>query len=192
VRVECPPKYEASLRSYFGDNFDTGLFLLLYFISGAAFMPLWVHLAEQFGKEKAWMMSMILAVFAFIWAFFLGAGDGYQYGIICLLSGMALGADLSLPPSILADRITSEKKEADATQYYALLAFIPKIAVAVVSGVSFLILGEFGFEAGAENSVEALNAMAFLYALIPCLIKLSAAALLWSLYTKEEYHVSEA
>jgi Na+/melibiose symporter-like transporter len=173
------------IRDYLGADNLAGLFLFLYFIAGAALMAVWVKLADKIGKKRAWLASMLLAVATFIWAFFLEPGDVVAYGIICVLSGMALGADLALPPSILADRVTEQKTEAEATQYYALIAFIPKTAIAIASGVSFLILDHLGFVAGEQNSPEVLEGVITLYALIPCLIKLCAAFWLWQLYKHE-------
>jgi Na+/melibiose symporter-like transporter len=167
------------IRDYLGAAELSGLFLLIYFLSGAAFMPVWVKLSAHIGKYKAWLISMILTVATFIWAFMLEPGDVLFYGIICGLSGMALGADLALPPSIMADRINKQKTENEATQYYAVLAFIPKMAMALASGGSFIILDELGFIPSAQNEAEPLNGLIGLYALLPCLIKLGAAGLLW-------------
>jgi len=174
------------IRDYLGTENLSGLFLFLYFIAGATLMAIWVKLADKIGKERAWLASMLLAVVTFIWAFFLQPGDVTAYGMICVLSGMALGADLALPPSILADRVTRQKTEAEATQYYALIAFIPKTAIAIASGISFLILDHLGFVAGTENSPEVMQGLATLYALVPCLIKLIAAYTLWHMYKREE------
>ena len=173
------------IRDYLGADALSGLFLLLYFLSGALLIGLWTKLAARIGKERAWLASMILATATFIWAFFLQPGDIIAYGIICILSGTALGADLALPPSILADRISHQKTENEATQYYALLAVIPKSAIAIASGSSFLILDQLGFIAGTQNSPETLQGLIALYALIPCLIKLGAAFYLWHLHKKE-------
>lgn len=167
------------IRDYLNAENLSGIFLSLYFVSGAVLMPLWTKLAKEHSKEKAWFVSMVLAIGTFIWAYFLQPGDLIAYGIICVLSGTALGADLSLPPSILADRISKQKTESEATQYYALLAFIPKTAIALASGISFLILDELGFIPGQENTAEVLAGVITLYALIPCIIKLGASALLW-------------
>lgn len=169
------------IRDYLQAENLVGLFLLLYFISGALLMALWVKLSNKLGKEKAWLISILLSIATFIWAYFLEPGDILAYGIICVLSGMALGADLALPPSILADRVTKLKDENKATQYYAVLAFIPKMAIAIASGFSFLILDYLGFEAGISNSENALHGLIVLYALAPCFIKLIAALLLWQL-----------
>ena len=51
------------------------------------------------------VLSMGVAIAAFVWAFFLPPGNAVAYGVICVLSGLALGADLALPPSMLADVI---------------------------------------------------------------------------------------
>lgn len=173
------------IRDYLGAESLSGLFLFLYFVSGAAFIGVWAKVASKFGKERAWLASMVLAVLTFAWAFALDPGDVFAYGVICVLSGTVLGADLALPASILADRVTVQKSESEATQYYALLAFIPKTAIAIASGVSFLILGYLGFEAGAANSPQVLQGVLLLYGVVPCVIKLGAAYSLWCLYKRE-------
>ncbi len=167
------------IEDYLNGGAYAGLFLLLYFLSGAAFMGVWVRLADRFGKEQAWLAAMLLAVVTFMGAVFLQPGDLILYGLICVLSGIALGADLALPPSILADRITGAQREAEATRHYALLAFIPKTAIALASGISFLILDSLGFMPGTTNSSDVLTGVLLLYALLPCIIKLAAAVVLW-------------
>ncbi|MFK8068442.1 MAG: MFS transporter [Gammaproteobacteria bacterium] len=167
------------IRDHLGEDHLSGLFLFLYFISGAVFMRFWIKCAEKFNKEMAWMISMCLSIITFIWAFNIEPGDVIAYALICCFSGIALGADLALPPSIMADRITVQKAQAEATQYYALLASIPKIAVAFSSGVSFLILDYVGFVPGGQNTTTAILLLLILYALVPCLLKLIAIVFLW-------------
>ena len=70
-----------------------GLFLVLYFVAAAASLPLWVRVSQHIGKLRAWLASMVLAVAVFAWAGLLGGGDLVAYGLICVLSGLALGAD---------------------------------------------------------------------------------------------------
>lgn len=167
------------IQDYLQAGQYAGLFLFLYFMAGAVLMPIWVKAAEKYGKEQSWLFSMILAVITFIGAFFLQEGDIVPYAIICVLSGMALGADLALPPSILADRVTKQNTQNEGTQYYALLAFIPKASIALASGGAFLTLEILNFNPGTNNSTQALDGVLILYALVPCCIKLLAAILLW-------------
>lgn len=152
-----------------------GLFLLFYFLSGALAMPLWNKIAEKYGKYRAWIFSMLLAVASFVWAFFLGEHDVIAYAIICVISGMALGADLALPPSVLADNIhASNAQESTATQF-SLLTLLSKAALALASAIAFPLLDVAGFTPAAANSSSALLSLSIAYALIPCAIKLLSA-----------------
>ncbi|NCC21889.1 MAG: MFS transporter [Alphaproteobacteria bacterium] len=173
------------IKDYLGAPELSGLFLVIYFVSGALFMPTWTMLARRHGKEKAWFVSMVLACATFVWAFTLQQGDVVAYGLVCFLSGVALGADLALPPSIMADRVSRQRTESMATQYFAVLTFIPKVALAIAAGSAFLVLEATGFETGATSSAGAANSLPLLYALVPCLIKLVTAALLRRLILSE-------
>ncbi len=157
----------------------TGMFLLLYFLSGAIGMPLWQFLAKRFGKLWSWAFSMILAMVVFIWAFMLGAGDAVSFGFICTLSGLALGAELALPPSILSDLIDKEQSHNGTSSQFSILAFISKSAFALGSGLAFLLLDFGRFEPAQINSEDALFMLSLTYALIPCLIKFGAVLMIF-------------
>jgi glycoside/pentoside/hexuronide:cation symporter, GPH family len=161
----------------------TGLFLLLYFLSGVAAMPLWKATSARLGKYRAWGTAMLLAVASFIGAFFLSAGDVWQYAIICIFSGLALGADLALPPSILADHIHQNETQAQAATHYALLALAAKLSLALASAIVLPLLGKAGFVPAAHNTDSALFFLSVAYALVPCLLKLGAVAMLWRMIT---------
>lgn len=156
----------------------TGLFLSLYFLSGAAVMPLWKVISARLGKYHAWLFAMLLAVASFVWAFFLAAGDVWQYAIICVFSGLALGADLVLPPSILADHIHRSHAQDRAASQYALLALAAKLSLALASAIALPLLGAAGFIPDGENADSTLLSLSVGYALIPCVLKLIAALLL--------------
>lgn len=156
-----------------------GLFLLTYFIAGAIGTAIWRWVSERTGKNRAWAISMGLAIISFIWAALLGAGDIIPFVIICALSGIAFGADLVLPPSILADRLQSEVREDRAAAHFGVLAFEAKAALALGSAIVFPILGAIGFVPAEENDRTALLALSVAYAVIPCLIKTVSLILLW-------------
>lgn len=157
----------------------TGLFLLLYFLSGAISMPFWKNFSVHFGKYRAWVCSNLLAVMGFIGAYFLGAGDVWAFGVVCIVSGFALGADLTLPPSILADDIHAAHNQRFSGTHYALLAFCSKASLALASAITFPVLELIGFKPQGVNSADALWSLSAAYALIPCGLKLAAAGLLY-------------
>ena len=165
----------------------TGLFLTLYFMSGAAAMPIWQYVARHIGKEKAWVSSMILACMTFIWAYRLGAGDETAYAMICILSGAALGADLALPPSILADRIADKQEHDAASRYFAITTFLSKAALALATGVTLPLLDILGYQPGVIHDEASLDSLSFLYAFVPSCLKLLVA--LWLTYFIHNTHV---
>lgn len=157
-----------------------GGFLVLYFLAGAAGLPLWVRIAGRVGKLRAWLVSMLLSVLVFGWAASLGAGDLVAYGLICVLSGFALGADLALPPAMLADLLARDfgRGQARAGAWFGWWNFITKANLALAAGISLPLLGWLGYAPGASEGA-ALSALALVYAGLPCVAKLAAAALLW-------------
>jgi GPH family glycoside/pentoside/hexuronide:cation symporter len=153
----------------------TGLFLLVYFLSGAASMPVWQMLGRRVGTARAWGISMIVAVVTFVWAFTLGAGDIVPFVIVCVLSGSALGADLALPPALLADRIERAGDQAIASRYFAGATFFAKASFALATGLSLPMLDALGYVPG-QPAVAAVGLyLSGVYALAPCAIKIVAA-----------------
>ncbi len=172
------------VRDLLGAAHLTGLFLLLYFLSGACVMPLWKNLSVHIGKYKTWCLANIVAVAGFIGAFFLNAGDVWYYAIVCVVSGIALGADLILPPSILSDHIHASSNSAYSGMHYAFLAFIAKVSLALASAIALPALDVVGFKPHTANSQVALMTLSAAYALIPCVLKLMAAGLLYIFFIR--------
>lgn len=154
-----------------------GLFLALYFVAGAAGMPLWLRLSAAIGKVRAWGVAMLAAIAAFVWAALLGSGDTTAFAAICILSGLALGADLALPPSILADVIGRHGRMESAGAYFGVWTLATKANLALAAGLALPLLAALGYTPGAHDP-EALRALALVYAALPCLLKLVAVATL--------------
>ena len=154
-----------------------GLFLALYFVAGAAGMPLWIRLSAAIGKVRAWGIAMLAAIGAFVWAALLGPGDVVAFAIICALSGLALGADLALPPSILADVIDRRGAMASAGAYFGVWTLATKLNLALAAGIALPLLAALGYSPGASEP-DALTALAFVYAAVPCALKLAAVGTL--------------
>jgi Na+/melibiose symporter-like transporter len=152
-----------------------GLFLALYFVSGALGLPLWVALARRIGKLEAWLASMLLAVVTFAGAFWLGSGDLVGFALVCVASGLALGADLALPPALVADYIDADEQPLPGA-YYGLLGFFAKFTLALAAGLALPLLDAFGYQPGG-NQTAALSAT---YALLPCLLKIAAFGWFWA------------
>ena len=168
---------------YIGDRLEasqfTGIFLMAYFLSGALGMPLWQFFALRLGKHYAWLMGMMLAVVSFVWAFTLKSGDISSYLLICISSGLALGADLSLPPSILADRIDAHKEQHIASLYFSFTTFLGKLALALATGIALPLLSFLGYAPHQTSDESAILYLSYTYALIPSVLKVCSGIWLY-------------
>jgi Na+/melibiose symporter-like transporter len=170
----------------------TGLFLLCYFLSGAIGIAIWNYISKKVGKYKSWGLSMVLATASFIWAYFLHAGDFWPYLTICVISGVAFGAQLVLPASILADHIHDTKSEDNAALLYGVLAFLAKLALALAAAVTLPYLESQGFAAGGNNGEVALHSLSVSYSVIPCFIKLISIYLLWRIINEKNSNTNRS
>ncbi len=154
-----------------------GVFLTLYFVAGAAGMPLWVRLSARYGKVRAWRASRVAAVIAFVWAALLGPGDTVAFAAICVLSGLAFGADLALPPSLLADVIGRDGRMRSTGAYFGLWTLATKLNLALAAGIALPLLAALGYAPGSRDP-SALSALAMVYAGVPSVLKLFAVVAL--------------
>jgi Na+/melibiose symporter-like transporter len=156
-----------------------GIFLALYFVSAAAGMPLWVRATARFGKVRAWLAAMVLAIVAFVWATLLGPGDLVAFGAICVASGLAFGADLALAPALLGDVVGRDGRMHATGAYFGLWTFATKMNLALAAGIALPLLDLLGYTPGMRTA-ETPRALAWVYAGLPCVLKLAAiAALVW-------------
>ncbi len=159
-----------------GTDQQVGQFLLVYFLSAIIGLPLWGLTGKYYSKRRIWIMATGLAILSFIWAFWLVLGDFMAFYIICFFSGMALGADLAIPPSILADQVS--KGQESTTRYFGVWAFVSKSAMAVGAAGALYSLSNFGYEDGGIMRDLSKFGLSFSYALLPCILKLLFLGLL--------------
>ena len=158
------------------------VFLVSYFLAGALAMPVWVLLATRFGKVAAWGIGMVVAVIAFSWAASFGAGDRVAFLVVCIASGIALGADLALPPALLADAIEKANAREQTGSYFGIWTFATKANLALAAGLALPMVSAFGYRSGEPTSNVA--ALTLAYTVLPCALKLCALVLLWKIHRK--------
>ena len=155
----------------------SGMFLILYFGAAALSIPIWVAFAVRVGEARAWVGGMLLASAVFVWAFGLAPGAAAGFGAICVLSGLAVGADLALPPALRAGVIAraghAGSREA---AYFGVWNWGVQMPLALAAGIALPLLEWRGYVPGTGSGTGSLVAA---YALLPCVLKLSAAAMLW-------------
>ena len=156
------------------------LFLASYFAAAALSIPVWVRAVAHWGLARCWLAGMGLGIAVFMWAAGLGSGDVAAFLIVCVASGVALGADLTLPGALLAG-VIQQAGHCGRFEgaYFGWWNFATKLNLALAAGVSLPLLQAFGYAPGSHNA-QGLAALTITYCALPCVLKLAAAALLYT------------
>lgn len=154
------------------------LFLLCYFAAAALGLPLWVKAVARWGLAPSWRAGMLASVIAFFSASLLGAGDAWAFAAICLASGLALGADLAVPGALLTGVIHESGHGGSGDgRYLGWWTCATKLNLALAAGLCLPLLAAVGYHSGSTDPAG-LQALAWAYGGLPCLLKLMALACL--------------
>ncbi|GGP21166.1 MFS transporter [Silvimonas iriomotensis] len=157
-----------------------GAFLAIYFLAGMAGLPLWSHLSDLMGPARAWSLGMLLAILSFVWASALQAGALYPFALICACSGLALGADLTLPPVLLARLLAPDES---LPAQYGYWSFLVKLSTAL-AGFALPLLSAMDYHPGLRSSHT--GALPLVYGVLPAVCKCAALACLQRLVRRWE------
>ncbi len=170
-----------------GNKLQAGIILLIYFGSAAASVPMWMLLSRRFSKTAAWFIAMVITAVAMSTAVGLGAGDFAWFVPIAVVTGMGIGADYGLPPSVLADIINSEEAKdtkGDTGAYFGLWALSTKLATAIGAAGSLPVAAMLGFNPSIGSYSG--TALIIVYIALPVAIKAIAALLIWYIRIEAE------
>ena len=159
-------------------------FLTLYFAGGALSLPLWLACIRRIGLAPSWLAGMALSVLTFAGVSLLGASDTTGFAWACVLSGLALGADLAVPGALLyglIDRLGFRARAEGAFLGWWSLA--TKLNLALAAGTALPLLGLWGYAPGSQ-APAALQALTWAYVLLPCVLKLCAALGLYVFFVR--------
>ena len=157
------------------------LFIFIYFLAAVAAIPFWIAVSRVLGKHRAWCWAMIAASTAFIMVPFLPPGSFIIFTAICVITGMALGADLALPPAIQADVVDYDRwrfSQERAGVLFAIWGMSTKLSLAVAVGLALPGLDAMGFDPTAPTT-SGITYLVVIYSLAPVVIKMLAIALVW-------------
>lgn len=150
----------------------------LYFLAALISIKLWGSIVARVGLIRAWKLGIIGSVSTFIWATFLGAGDVWYFAVICFSSGLFLGADLTIPVTMMSKSIP---KDQAGGIYYGIWTTITKVTLALSAGLGVYIANMLNT---TFTAVTQASSIALSYSLVPCIIKLFTFIILVTVYPK--------
>lgn len=151
-----------------------GPLLVLFFLSAGLSVPVWTKVSHKIGAKRTLLFAMPLAILSFVGAAFIGSGNLLGFALICAASGAALGADMVLLPAMFSIALT--KAGLSASTAFGIWSFAGKLALALAAACALPLLEFNGFQAGGDNTAQALSALTFAYAILPCFLKTAAFA----------------
>ena len=160
-----------------------GPLLILFFLAAVLAAPLWPWLIKRYSKHRVWCVAMIYSATVFAFVMLLGEGDIWPFVLVCILSGAALGADLSLPSAVQADLVDLDTATSGTQRtgaFFALWSLAQKFALAGAGGAALILLGLIGFQTEGPNTEAALTGLTLLYAAVPIVLKAVAIGLMWN------------
>lgn len=156
------------VEQYLQLNEQAGLFLLVYFLAGILSLPLWLKLANKYGRITVWRASILLSIVSFLLVFGLQQGDANLYLAICLLTGLSVAVDIALPASMQADisHQIEQKTENVHGLLFGIWGMLTKLSLALAVGLSLPVVDWLQDQAIADEM-----GMLLLYALPAILLK---------------------
>ena len=124
---------------------------------------------------------MAVACIAFSAVPFLSEGDLFEFLIITIITGAALGGDLVIPPSMQADVVEYEvmRTKSDRTgMLFSLWTMASKIALAFSILIAFSLLSFLDFSVVSDGPKN-LIALSMIYSILPVVFKLIVISLVW-------------
>jgi len=154
---------------------QSGPLLMLFFLAAGLSVPVWTRITRRIGARATLAISMPMAIAGFIGAAFLAPGDLWPFAVICLAAGAALGAETVLLPAMFSVALT--KAGLNASLAFGIWTFAGKLGLALAAFLVMPALQIAGFVPGQVNSAQAMGALNIAYAVVPCVLKLGALAL---------------
>ena len=159
-----------------GSATASGPLLLLFFGAAAVSVPIWTILANKYAIEWVLGVAMLASLIAFVVTFTLGAGDIVAFAIICGVTGVLTGADLTLLPMILIKFL--QRTNVPSEEAFGYWSLSSKLALALAVGLVLPGLEVSGFDPAFPTPLGIYN-LSVAYALVPSVLKICAIYALW-------------
>ncbi len=156
-----------------------GPLLILFFLSAGLSLPIWTRTSRRAGPKLTLLIAMPLAILGFAGAAFLAPGNLLGFALVCIASGAALGADMVILPAMFS--VALNRAGLEPSLAFGIWSFAGKLGLALAAFLVLPLLERSGFTPGAPNNANALTTLNISYAVIPCILKLGAMALVLAL-----------
>ena len=129
-------------------------------------------------------MNLFLSALIFIFVIFLNPNDYFFYAVFCVFTGFFGGANIVIPPIIIANKIKDTKREIYSSSYYAIVSFLSKIGLAFGILTAFVFLEIINYSPSNQSTYIYIP---YIYAGLPSIILMSVTIWLYMNAFKKKY-----
>lgn len=151
--------------------------LLTYFISALLGILLWQMPLRRYGPHRIMALAMLMGCLSFVWVLLLPSDGLLGFAVVCVLTGLALGAELICPALLIGQQLqaaTLGAGPAQAGRVFGRWQLLAKLSLAAAAGLCLPGLALVGYKPG---ETQALTGLLWTYAGLPCLLKFLAIGL---------------
>jgi GPH family glycoside/pentoside/hexuronide:cation symporter len=153
------------------------MLLLTYFVSALVGIVLWQRPLARLGPYRIMLTAMVIGCLSFVWVLLLPSDGLVGFAIVCVLTGLALGAELICPALLIGQQLQAMPQSEGANQSAMIFGrwqLLAKCSLAAAAGLCLPGLAMLGYQPGTSEGLEGLL---WVYAGLPCLLKLMAIGL---------------
>jgi GPH family glycoside/pentoside/hexuronide:cation symporter len=153
------------------------MLLLTYFVSALVGIVLWQRPLARLGPYRIMLTAMVIGCLSFVWVLLLPSDGLVGFAIVCVLTGLALGAELICPALLIGQQLQAMPQTQGASQSATIFGrwqLLAKCSLAAAAGLCLPGLALLGYQPGTS---EGLQGLLWVYAGLPCLLKLVAIGL---------------
>jgi GPH family glycoside/pentoside/hexuronide:cation symporter len=154
-------------------------------------IPFWVSVARRVGKQRVWLLSLLIKIPLFAWFFTLQSGDFGELIAGTILLGLLTGCGTVVGPSLKADVVdwdearTGERKEG---AYFATWNIAQKGAGGVAMWIVGSMLAMTSYVPNIAQTADALSGLRLLSSALPASLHVVAALLVYRFSLDEATH----
>jgi GPH family glycoside/pentoside/hexuronide:cation symporter len=158
-------------------------FVFLQYLVSIACLPLSAALGNRIGRHRA-LVAGAMAFFAILPLFMLVPKGEFGPALaVFLAAGAVTNVIWLMPPALVADTVEYGMFRGigdDSALYMALYMFVQKLALAVGVGLALPLAAALGFDLAAPGSAASLRALDWVGLILPGVVALGGAAILWN------------
>lgn len=166
---------------------DGGNLLAIYFISALFGIWLWQKTFIRWNTIKSYMFVIFMTIILFVPGFWLDGSNGKLFFLICVGTGLFVGAELLLSSMLLIKNIKYSRQEKNSGIILGSWGLLLKLGLALAAGLALPLLNLWGYQPGVTLEHRGL---ALIYLAGPILLK-TISLILLNIHNQQHGHIYE-